>query len=269
MSGFRSLANAVAATDAAYVSLTKRFGGSEIENAAAEVARLSQLLATLSPERSGGIAEQLAAAKERLSVLGSRSGGGDSSPDGAPTTSAVERFAFQMGRMRTEVAEVAAEAERTLLSLSSRADEVGEEVKIKISKALSAILDPGTGEGVSGKWDKDSGQFQGGAFSLERARNLVDRYNELLEIQDTKLNAFQQFYVNESVKLTARQFATEFGSKLGDIRSLAKQLREYMTATATTERGTLGSTSGTLSKRPAAQQTSTSLAVLRWSGGLR
>lgn len=172
-----------------------------------------------------------------------------------------------LGQMRA-VSAGAAEAERTIESLSERADEVSSEVELKISKALAAILDPGSGEGVSGRWDNETGQFLGGAFSNERARDLVDRFNELLAIQSQKLDAFQQFYVNEALKMTAQQFRVEFGSKLGDIKSLSNQLREYLAATAKRDSVT-GPTSGTLgSSRPAAT-TVTSIAVLRWTGGLR
>ena len=172
-----------------------------------------------------------------------------------------------LGQMRA-LQEGAAEAERTIESLNVRADEVSTEVELKISKALAAILDPGSGEGVSGNFDPETGQFLGGAFSNERARDLVDRYGELKDLLDTKLDAFQQFYVNESLKLTAQQFRVEFGSKLGDIKGLAKQLRDYLSATARKDSAT-GPTSGTLGSGKPAGASATSIAVLRWTGGLR
>lgn len=184
-----------------------------------------------------------------------------------PVGAEVPAIVRILGQMRA-VSQATAEAQQNIEALSARADEISEEVPLKISKALSAILDPGNGEGVSGKWDKDTGKFLGGAFSNERARDLVDRFNELLEIQSTKLDAFQTFYVNESLKLTAQQFRTEFGSKLGDIKGLAKMLRDYLAATARKD-SQLGPTSGTLGRaKPATSTATVSLAVLRWRGGL-
>ena len=173
-----------------------------------------------------------------------------------------------LGQMKA-VIQSATEAQEVVTALNESAGEITEGVKLKISKQLAAILDPGNGEGISGNFDKTTGQFLGGAFSNERARDLVDRFGELLDLQATKLDAFQQFYVQESLKLTAQQFRVEFGSKLGDIKSLLKQLREYQAATAKKDANT-GPTSGTLGKSKATASASTSsIAVLRLTGGLR
>lgn len=233
-------------------------------------------------DRTSGLAAQLEKAKATLTKLekdaatakkkskaAEKAGTeGDDEEKPSPETK-VGRIALQMRTMTSEVTSHAAEVERTLETLSTRADEVSAEVQVKISKALAAILDPGSGTGVSGSWDKTTGQFLGGALSFERAREMVDLYNQLKDLQATKLNAFQQFYVNDSLQKTAQQFTKEFGSKLGDIRALAKQLREYLAATAAADRRELGPTSGTLATRRVAQAPATSLAVLRWSGGLR
>lgn len=249
-------------------NVIETFSGSELQQAAAEVERLSALLASTDPSRSGGLTAQLEAAKVRLEELQSGSAGrGDGTTPTAATASPVERVLFQMRTMSAAVNESTAEAERTLTALSTRAEEVTAEVQVKVSKSLAAILDPGSGAGVSGNFSK-SGQFLGGGLSYERARGLVDLYTQLQDIDATKLNAFQQFFVSESLQKTAQQFSREFGSKLGDIRSLAKQLREYMAATAKNDRAT-GPTSGTLTRPSAPVPTSSSLAMLRWSGDLR
>lgn len=179
---------------------------------------------------------------------------------------AMVRMLLQM----RAVSEGADEAVSKIESLSVRADEVSTDIELKISKALAAILDPGSGEGVSGNFDKKTGQFLGGAFSNERARDHVNRFIELQDIQNTqKLDAFQTYYLNESLKQTAAQFRAEFGSKLGDIKSLSKQLRDYLAATARKDSAT-GPTSGTLGRaKPATSTGTSSLAVLRWTGGLR
>lgn len=258
MAGFSDLLERIDQTDAAMARLQSRVGGSDLEQARAEVERLKAALESIAPERASGMLAQLAQAEERVKLLESRGGGADS-----PASSPVHRVSFQMGRMTEKVKEEAEEAERVLDEL----DEKSEEVHVKISKRLAAILDPGNGEGVSGRWDPDTKQFLGGALSNERARDLVDRYIELREMQKGKLTAFEQFYVNESINKTAQQFRVEF-AKLGDIKSLAKLLRDYMAIMAKNEKP-LGPTSGVLGRETRRSQPSTSLAVARWSGGLR
>lgn len=249
---FSDLLDMLAAIDSRGQSVIDTFSGSELSRAAGEVERLSALLATITdPARSGGIAAELEAAKEHLSLLESRRGSADSSAEG-PAATPVDRVAFQMGRMRAEV---------------EASTKVTEEVRVKVSKALAAILDPGSGESISGNFDKETGQFLGGALSFKRAREFVDRYNELIELQTTKLNAFEQYYVNSSIQQTSRQFAKEFG-QLGDIKSLAKQLRDYLAATSRDNRAT-GPTSGTLGRDRVSAPPQSSLAVLRWAGRLR
>jgi hypothetical protein len=185
----------------------------------------------------------------------------------APVSAEAPAMVRILGQMRA-IQAGAADAEEAIESLSTRTEEASDEVVLKISKALAAILDPGKGEGVSGNFDKDTGQFLGGGLSYERARDYVNLYIELQELKKQKLTAFEEYYVNDSITKTMQQFAREFGTKLGDLKSLAKQLSAYLSATTKKDAAT-GPTSGTLGRPKPTSGTTTSIAVLRLTGGLR
>jgi hypothetical protein len=277
MPGFAELLEYLAAADARGKSLVKTMDNvgaaidlTPIQRAQAEVDRLTAAIAEMTADARGdrttsGLAEQLAEAQKRVELL--TAGGAlpgarvtDSLGPVLETASPVQRLELSM-RAMAETAKVAAEETAQIIDeVTAKADAA----QIKISKSLAAILDPGSEEGLSGNYDEKTGQFLGGAFSYERALAEVERFNELLDLQRQKLTAADTYYVNDSLKKTAEQFRAEFG-KLGDIRTLAKQLREYMAAVEKRD-AALGSTSGTLGSSRTTTNTPTSLAVLRWQG---
>lgn len=171
-----------------------------------------------------------------------------------PVGSDVPAMIRILGQMRA-VAEGAAEAERSIDSLTVRAEEASEEVVIKVSRTLGMIL--AGGEAAPGM----------GGTGLAGALEVIQHYNELLEIQKNARAGVEQFLVNQSVQQTADYFRRVFG-QLGDIKKLSKELRDYLSATAKKD-SVSGPTSGTLGSAKTASTSTTSIAVLRWTGGLR